>query len=111
MYIRFIFKNGSNPYVSTTNEKLFCMIKKYDLEQLDAGTFLVHGEVAFWTVKKRLSAYDKAKTALREFAIDFQYKASEFNYSYGELARWQDFFYEYGKKYGLLREFQENAIC
>lgn len=111
MYIHFLFADGSNPYIAITHEKLFDMIRKYDLEQLDVDTFLVHGEVHFWTVKKHLSAYDKAKTALHDFAIDFQRKASELDYSYGEFARWQDFFEFYGKKYGLLREFRENCIC
>ena len=111
MYINFLFADGSNPYVAITHEKLFEMIRKYDLEQLDVGTFLVHGKLTIWTVKKRLSAYDRAKCALREFAIDFQAKEGEFNYSYGEIVRWQCFFEHYGKKYGLLREFRENCIC
>lgn len=31
--------------------------------------------------------------------------------SYGELAIWQEHFERLGRRYGLLREFRENAIC
>lgn len=46
----------------------------------------------------------------RAIAQQWQADFANFNYSYSELAEWQNFFEEYGKKYGLIKEFKENAI-
>lgn len=111
MYINFTFADGSNPYICTSNKKLWDMINRYCVDQTGETSFCVlgHGEVL--TLGKRLSAYQKKQAVLRDFAIEWQYRFADFCYSWGELADWQDFFCEYGKKYGLLREFRENAIC
>jgi hypothetical protein len=55
--------------------------------------------------------YQKRKAEVREEAIEWQVDFSEHNYSYGELAYYGDYFERLGKRYGLLREFKENAIC
>ena len=52
--------------------------------------------------------YAERKQDLREKAIFWQ--TVEYDYSYGELALWNDYFRENGKRYGLLQEFRENAI-
>lgn len=57
-----------------------------------------------------MSNYQKRKEAARQEAIDWQSEASEQNLSYGELAEIGNFFYKLGKRFGLLREFRENAI-
>lgn len=57
-----------------------------------------------------MSNYQKRKEAARQKAIEWQYEASEQNLSYGQLAEIGNHFYELGKRYGLLREFRENAI-
>jgi hypothetical protein len=57
------------------------------------------------------SYYQKRKAEVREEAIEWQANFSEHNYSYGELAYYGDYFERLGKRYGLLREFKENAIC
>jgi hypothetical protein len=67
MYIHFLFADGSNPYIAITHEKLFDMIRKYDLEQLDVDTFLVHGAIHFWTVKKRRSAFCRITAGILRF--------------------------------------------
>lgn len=54
--------------------------------------------------------YAQRKEAARQKAIDWQCEASDQNYSYGELADFGGYFYKLGKRYGLLREFRENAI-
>lgn len=46
----------------------------------------------------------------REFAVDWQQWASEQSLSYGELALWQGYFTEIGKKFNLTNEFKENGI-
>lgn len=55
--------------------------------------------------------YQERKGSLKDIAIEWSNNFSQYNWSYGELAEIQDFFYEKGKKYGLLKEFRENAIC
>lgn len=57
------------------------------------------------------SYYQKRKAEVREEAIEWQADFGEHNYSYGELAYFEDYFRRLGKRYGLLREFKENAIC
>ena len=106
MYVHFSFKEG-NPYIATTNKALFQMICKYDVKQV--------GEEAFFCEENPFEhspkSYKDKQATLRNFAIMWQSNFGDYNYSYSELANWGDFFEEYGKKYGLLREFRENAIC
>lgn len=59
-------------------------------------------------------SYAERKECLRDIAIEFQYDEGEsvdIGLSWGELWHIQDWFYRMGRKYGLLREFRENAIC
>lgn len=112
MYIQFDYKDGSNPFISMNYKTLFHMVCKYVLEQTDTDKYTVHEKSQYLTVKhKKLTAYEKAKTALREFAWNFDYNFSRFTWYYDELAYMQGFFEEYGKRYGLYTEFHENAIC
>lgn len=55
------------------------------------------------------SYYQKRKAEVREEAIEYSYSEEEL--SYGELAEKNDYFKRLGRRYGLLREFRENAIC
>lgn len=105
MYINFTYKNGSNPYITTTNSNLFNMICKYDLEQVGAASFYVLAKR-----EKFKKTYQSKRAILRDFAINWQSEFSSLIYSWGNLADWGAFFEEYGKKYGLLREFRENGI-
>lgn len=57
-----------------------------------------------------MNNYQKRKESVRQEAIDWQLEASEQDLSYGELAEIGNFFYKLGKRFGLLREFRENAI-
>ena len=54
--------------------------------------------------------YAEKKEYLRNLAIDFQY-ANDCDLSYEELADIYSFFEVNGKRYGLIQEFRENAIC
>jgi len=107
MFTQFIYKSGSNPYITTTNKRLFAMICKYDVEQFDDISFNVCG-LRKWKNNRR--SYEDKKEVLRAFAIDWQRFFENTSYSWSQLADWQNFFEEYGKKYGLLTEFRENAI-
>lgn len=55
--------------------------------------------------------YQIAKENARQKAIDWQANFASENYSWGELAYWQEHFEKLGKRYGLLTEFRENCIC
>lgn len=106
MWNHFEFANGSNPYITKTNKAFFEVLCKYNLTQIDCNCFRVDA--------KRPSferTYNSLKEIVRDFAVDWQGSFADMVYGYGELADWQDFFSEYGRKYGLLREFHENAIC
>ena len=55
--------------------------------------------------------YENRKAEVRAEAIEWQADFCNHDYSYGELASIQDYFRRLGRRYGLLREFKENAIC
>lgn len=57
-----------------------------------------------------MNAYQRAKERARDKAVEWQHKANNQNYSYGELAYWGEYFERLGKRYGLVREFRENGI-
>ena len=54
--------------------------------------------------------YQERKTSLQELAIEYSNTCYP-DLSYGELATVDSFFETQGRRYGLLREFKENAIC
>ena len=110
MMFHFIFKDGSNPYISKTLKKTWEMLTKYDVEFRNNIIFVL-GRAQYLSVKTNKTDYEKNKDKLRDLAIQWQYDFDKNNYSYGELADYQAFFEYYGKRYGLLREFRENAIC
>lgn len=57
-----------------------------------------------------MSKYAQKKEQIREQAIEWQESWNDNCYSYGELAFYSDYFEKMGRRYGLLKEFQENAI-
>lgn len=54
--------------------------------------------------------YQEKKEQARLAAIEWQYEQAEKDYSYGEVSYFQEYFTRLGKRYGLLKEFRENAI-
>ena len=59
------------------------------------------------------SSYHERRDNLRELAIEtqiFDYD-SDINFSMMERMTIENYFRKYGKQYGLLKEFEENAIC
>ena len=61
--------------------------------------FVIHGK-----------NYQSRKESLRDLAINWS-NSDISGISYGELATIQDWLCKNGKRYGLLEEFRENAIC
>lgn len=55
--------------------------------------------------------YMEKKNQIRNEAIDWQHNFPDQDYSWQDIAEWQDYFYRKGKRYGLLTEFRENGIC
>lgn len=58
-----------------------------------------------------MNKYQIEKAKAREKAIEWQREAAERSMSWGELAEYQAYFEDIGKRYGLLTEFRENGIC
>ena len=110
MYIHFKYKNGCNPYISFNNKAFFDMICKYVLTQQHNTAFIVEEERKVKSLDHKRITWSDKKEILRDFAIEWQLSFEKFFYSYAELIEYQVFFEEYGKKYGLLREFRENGI-
>lgn len=54
--------------------------------------------------------YQTKKEEARRAAIAFQIYASAAAYSWGELAEIQEYFEKIARRFGLVREFRENAI-
>ena len=50
------------------------------------------------------------KEKVRKEAIEQQNEFAYHNYSYSELAYYQNYFENKGKRYGLIREFKKNVI-
>lgn len=57
-----------------------------------------------------MSKYQRAKERVRDKAVEWQSNFCDQNYSYGELAYWQEYFWSLAKRYGLVEEFKENGI-
>ena len=111
MFVHFSFENGSNPYIAKHMEEVFRMIVKYncgfaDTLHYEAGHFVVCGEERGWK-RKRRSDY---KAIVEKFAIDWSL-TRDCCENLEALNYWSEFFYHYGKRYGLLKEFRENWIC
>lgn len=58
-----------------------------------------------------MSDYQRGKERARREAMDWSEDAGMRPMSYAELATAQERFERLGRRYGLLREFRENAIC
>lgn len=54
--------------------------------------------------------YKDKKECIRQSAIGFQTNFQSNKYDYNNLLNIQNDFYKLGKRYGLLKEFRENAI-
>ena len=59
---------------------------------------------------KTKTNYAEKKEFARQMAIEWQANAADKDMSYAELEEAGHYFYNLGKRYGLLREFRENAI-
>ena len=66
-------------------------------------------ETLDFTIKGK--TYQERQDNARQLAIDWQLNFSYLSWSYSELAEITSYFEKIGKRFGLLKEFKENAIC
>ena len=57
-----------------------------------------------------MNKYQVAKEKVRNKAIEWQRGFESQDYSYADLIYWEDYFRGLEKRYGLVREFEENGI-
>jgi len=83
----------------------------FDYESFYRDTFSpTYESITFFYFKIHGKDYQSRKESLRTLAIDWSHADIE-GISYSEIALIGDWFYKNGKRYGLLTEFIENAIC
>lgn len=103
MLYHFEFSDGSNPYISITEKNFLLMFRHYDIETLKPGFYRVLG-------LNNDKSYEGMKEKARELAIEFQATFDKVSLSWFELSGFQSIFETLGSRYGLLREYRENAI-
>jgi hypothetical protein len=59
---------------------------------------------------ERMTLYRRYKVSAEYEAIEWQLDFNNHNYSYSELAAWQEYFERRARRYGLVKVFQENGI-
>lgn len=106
MLVYFEFEDGSNPYVSKTIEETWHILCKYEHERTGAMSFRLYDEVKHNFPIRR----EDKKAILQQIAQEWQNKWPEYRTDFEYDNYWAAFFGKYGKRYGLLREFRENAI-
>lgn len=85
---------------------------RYGYKQFFEDTFAPTNEnIDVLDLKVSGNSYYEKQGNLVDLAIDYQTRFSSLSWSYGELVEIQDFFFKNAKRYGLLKEFRENAIC
>jgi hypothetical protein len=100
-------------YTLDKQEKNYIYYKnKYGLEEWEKDTFRPDTEnikILDFTIKGK--SYQEKKENARQLAIDWQLNFACLSWSYGELFEITSYFEKIGKRYGLLKELKENAIC
>ena len=93
MYMQFLFKDGSNPYITKSPVEAFKMFCKYNADQVSELTYMITGERT-----EKPDTYFSHKNLARDIAIEYQCNFDKYNYSYSELSEYQDFFETIGIK-------------
>ena len=83
----------------------------YDWDKFHSDTFSPYTQFVSlidFTIHGR--DYQSRKESLRDIAVEWSHNNGIDLYA-SELFEIEDWFYKNGKRYGLLEEFRENAIC
>lgn len=100
-------KDGGGLYYDHSDGPYCDGYSLFSAETFSPDTVINH----FIDFHTRGKTYAEKKESVRDAAIDYQSAWSDYCFSYSELDEISDWFYRMGRKYGLLREFRENAIC
>lgn len=68
-------------------------------------------DITILDFKIKGKTYKDKKDCLEQLAKDWQNWFAGLDWSYGEYAEVQNYFYENAKRYGLVKVFKENCIC
>lgn len=103
-------EDDANPRITWSLSEFVAWLRNWDIEIIDCCTYEATN------FKRKRSTYAANKDAVRDLAIKWQdydaYCGDEFGgMSYSEYADWGSLFETLGRRFGLLTEFRENAIC
>lgn len=105
MFIGYYELENNEPYFNIYYKN------KYGYKQWQEDTFSGVYNIETLDFKIGGKTYKDRQNNLRELAIDYSNNYASLSWSYSELAEICNYFYENGKRYGLLKEFRENGIC
>ena len=103
MYHHLTFMDKSNPYICINEHEFLKWFRAYEMIMLKPGEYFVID-----LRKKR--TYTDMKTASIMLATNYS-TCNDVVLSLNELNAMNTIFETLGKRYGLLKEFHENAIC
>lgn len=125
MFLHITFTDGSNPWVrfDISKEDVLKDLRSWKRHYVVVDKYKTIGGDIMVTVRPKTCEeegtmrkankeyYGRIKQRIREEAIEWQADFPNHNYSWGEIAYFEDYFRRQGKRYGLLTEFRENCIC
>lgn len=105
MFIGYYELENNEPYFNIYYKN------KSGIEQWKKETFsgVYNIEILDFTIKGK--TYEEKKENARHLAIEYQNNFSFLSWSCAEIMEITSYFEKIGKRYGLLKEFKENAIC
>lgn len=90
---------------------IYCK-NKYGYKEWQKDTFCLGAKnIQVLDFKISGKTYEEKQASLEDLAKEWQLYFCDFDWSYGELTLITTYFYDNGKKYGLLKVFKENGIC
>lgn len=101
-----IYANIKAPTATEPTAHLF-----YSWTEFYTATFSPLTEYEAVELKASGKTYRERKTSVEAVAIEFSNIANCGGLYWSDLITLSDWFYRFGKRYGLLAEFRENGLC
>lgn len=95
----------ASPRITWSASEFVAWLRNYRVEIVGHCTFKASD------YRKAPATYANNKAAIEQLAHDWESYANEASMSYSEFADWYELFETLGRRFGLLAEFRENAIC